>query len=35
MLPPMGYGYYSRMTPEDVDAIIYYLRQLPSLPDPT
>ncbi len=35
MLPPMGYGYYSRMTPEDVDAIIYYLRQLPSLSDPT
>ena len=32
MMPPMGYGYYATMTPEDVDAIILYLRQLPPLP---
>lgn len=35
MLPPMGYGYYSRMTQEDIDAIILYLRQIPELPDPS
>lgn len=34
MLPPMGYGYYARMTPEDMAAIIAYLRSLPALPDP-
>jgi mono/diheme cytochrome c family protein len=34
MLPPMGYGYYARATPEDVAAIIAYLRSLPALPDP-
>ncbi|MDV7144809.1 cytochrome C [Tropicimonas sp. TH_r6] len=34
MLPPMGYAYYARMTPEDLDAILLYLRQLPPLPDP-
>ena len=34
MLPPMGYGYYSRMKPEDISAVILYLRQLPPLPDP-
>ncbi|MEM1130445.1 MAG: c-type cytochrome [Pseudomonadota bacterium] len=34
MLPPMGYGYYANMAPEDVQAIILYLRSLPPLPDP-
>lgn len=34
MLPPMGYAYYARMTPEDLDAIVLYLRQIPPLPDP-
>jgi mono/diheme cytochrome c family protein len=34
MLPPMGYGYYAATAPEDIDAIILYLRQLPPLPDP-
>ena len=33
MLPPMPYGYLSRMTPEDVAAIVLYLRSLPPLPD--
>lgn len=33
MFPPMGYGYYARMTPEDLDAVILYLRSLPPLPD--
>lgn len=35
MMPPMGYGYYSRMTPEDIDAIILYFRQIPARPDPS
>lgn len=34
MLPPMGYGYFSRMTSDDLAAIILYLRQLPPLPFP-
>lgn len=34
MLPPMGYGHYAATAPEDIDAIILYLRQLPPLPDP-
>jgi mono/diheme cytochrome c family protein len=34
MLPPMGYGYYANTKPEDIDAIILFLRQLPPLPDP-
>lgn len=34
MMPPMGYGYYNRMTDEDVAAVILYLRQVPPLPDP-
>ena len=34
MLPPMAYGYYARISPEDLDAIVLYLRQLPPLPDP-
>lgn len=33
MLPPMPYGYLSRMTAEDLDAIVYYLRSLPPLSD--
>jgi mono/diheme cytochrome c family protein len=33
MLPPMGYGYYAKTKPEDIDAIILFLRQLPPLPD--
>lgn len=34
MMPPMPYGYFSRMTDDDVAAIISYLRILPPLPDP-
>lgn len=34
MLPPMPYAYLARMTPEDLDAIVLYLRALPPLPDP-
>lgn len=33
MLPPMPYSYLGKMTPEDLDAIVLYLRQLPPLPD--
>ncbi len=33
MLPPMPYGYLAQMTPEDLDAIVLYLRSLPALPD--
>jgi hypothetical protein len=33
MLPPMGYNYYANMSPEDVKAIIAYLRTLPPQPD--
>ena len=33
MLPPMPYGYLAQMTPEDLDAIVLYLRSLPGLPD--
>jgi hypothetical protein len=35
MNPPMGYGYYANTKPEDIDAIILFLRQLPPLPDPS
>lgn len=34
MLPPMGYRYYAATRPEDIDAIILFLRSLPPLPDP-
>lgn len=34
MLPPMGYGFYAQMKPDDVKAVILYLRQLPPLPNP-
>jgi hypothetical protein len=33
MLPPMPYGYLAKMTPEDLDAVLLYLRSLPGLPD--
>jgi mono/diheme cytochrome c family protein len=33
MMPPMPYAYLSRMTEEDLAAIILYLRALPPLPD--
>jgi mono/diheme cytochrome c family protein len=33
MMPPMPYGYLAKMTPEDLDAIVLYLRSLPGLPD--
>lgn len=33
MLPPMPYGFLAGMTPEDLDAVIAYLRTLPPLPD--
>jgi mono/diheme cytochrome c family protein len=33
MLPPMPYGYLAKMTPEDLDAVVLYLRSLPPLPD--
>ncbi len=28
--PPMGTSYYARMTPSDLDAVVAYLRSLPS-----
>jgi len=34
MLPPMPYGFLDRTTPEDLDAIVLYLRSLPPLPNP-
>ena len=34
MFPPMGYGYYAQMKPDDVAAIVKYLRSLPPLPNP-
>jgi mono/diheme cytochrome c family protein len=33
MMPPMPYGFLARMAPEDLDAIVMYLRSLPPLPD--
>lgn len=33
MMPPMGYGYYARMDPQDVAAIIAFLRTLPPRAD--
>ncbi|WP_370160435.1 c-type cytochrome [Limimaricola soesokkakensis] len=33
MSPPMPYANYAKMTEEDLDAVIAYLRQLPPLPD--
>jgi mono/diheme cytochrome c family protein len=34
MFPPMGYHYYANITPDDLKAIIAYLRSLPPKPDP-
>jgi mono/diheme cytochrome c family protein len=34
MLPPMPYPYLAKMTPEDLDAVVLYLRSLKPLPDP-
>lgn len=33
MMPPMPYGYLAGFTPEDLQAVILYLRSLPPLPD--
>ena len=33
MLPPMPYAYLGRMTPEDLDAVVMYLRTIPGKPD--
>jgi mono/diheme cytochrome c family protein len=30
LLPPMGFGYYAKMTDGDVDAVIAYLRTVPA-----
>lgn len=35
MLPPMPYAWLARMTPDDLTAVIAYLRTLPPLPDPS
>ena len=32
LFPPMGYGYYARMTPSDLADLVAYLRSLPALP---
>ncbi|KUJ80318.1 cytochrome C [Ruegeria marisrubri] len=34
MKPPMPYPYFARMTAEDLDAVVMYLRAMPPLPDP-
>ncbi len=34
MMPPMPYGYLAAFTPDDLAAVILYLRSLPPLPDP-
>ena len=31
MNPPMGYQYYARTDPDDIRAIIKYLRTLPAI----
>lgn len=33
MMPPMPYGYLAQMTPDDLSALILYLRSVPPLPD--
>ena len=33
MLPPMPYAWLAKMTPDDLEAVIVYLRTLPPLPD--
>jgi mono/diheme cytochrome c family protein len=32
MFPPMGYGYYARMTPRDLADLLAWLRSIPALP---
>ncbi len=34
MFPPMGYAYYAKIKPDDLAAIILYLRSIPPLPNP-
>ena len=34
MLPPMPYGHFKAFTPDDLSAVILYLRSLPPIPDP-
>ncbi len=34
LLPPMGFGYYSTIAEDDLDAVVAYLRQLKPLPNP-
>lgn len=34
MFPPMPYGYLAKMTDDDLNAIVLYLRSIPALPDP-
>jgi hypothetical protein len=29
--PPMGYQYYATLTPEDLDAVVAYLRTVPAV----
>jgi hypothetical protein len=29
--PPMGYEYYATVTPDDLDAVVAYLRTVPAL----
>ena len=33
MLPPMPYAWLAQFTPDDLAAVILYLRTLPPLPD--
>lgn len=33
MLPPMPYGHFKAFTPDDLSAVILYLRSLPPIPD--
>lgn len=33
MFPPMPYGFLAKMTPDDLSAVVAYLRTLPPLPD--
>jgi hypothetical protein len=30
--PPMGYRYYATLAPDDLDAIVTYLRTVPAAP---
>jgi hypothetical protein len=34
MLPPMPYAWLDKMTPDDLEAVVLYLRTLPPLPNP-